>query len=100
MTGSLIKLFIGLPLVILLAYVSLRLTGKYVRKMGDGRFLQVKETVQVFNKAAVSVVKIGEEYHVLGVTDNQVRTLKVLDEAEARTFEISHEEHFKKVLRH
>lgn len=99
MTESLIKLFIGLPVVILLAYLSLRLTNKYLRRIGSGRFLQVQETVQVFNRAAVSVVKIGDEYHVLGVTDSQVTTLKVLGAEEAHAFEVSREESVKKVLR-
>ncbi len=98
MTESLIKLFVGLPLVILLAYVSLKLTNKYLRKMGDGRFLQVKETVQIFNRAAVSVVKVGSEYHVMGVTDAQVQTIKVLSESEVLEFEASHSEGVKRVL--
>lgn len=100
MTKSLIQLFIGLPLVIVLAYISLRLTNKYMRKMTTGRFLQVGETVQVFNRSAVSVVRIGEEYHVLGVTDAQVTTLKILDEAEARAFEASRDQGLRRLLDH
>lgn len=87
MTNNLIQLLVGLPVVILLAYVSLKTAQKYMRRLGDGRYLQVKETVQVFNRAAVSIVKIGDEYHVMGVTDSQVTSLKVLSEAEARAFE-------------
>jgi flagellar protein FliO/FliZ len=100
MTESLIKLFVGLPLVILLAYVSLKLTNKYLRKMGDGRFLQVKETVQIFNRAAVSVVKVGREYHVMSVTDANVQTIKVLSESEVLEFEASQTESLKRVLKH
>ena len=99
MTESLIKLFVGLPLVILLAYISLKLSNKYLRKLGDGRFLQVKETVQIFNRAAVSVVKVGSEYHVMSVTDSQVQTIKVLNETEAREFEASQTEGVKRMLK-
>ena len=86
LTVNLIKLFIGLPVVILLAYISLKFTNKYMRKMSDGKFLKVLETVQVFNKAAVRVVKVGNEYHVLGVTESTISQIKVLNEDEVKEF--------------
>ncbi|MEA3423154.1 MAG: flagellar biosynthetic protein FliO [Bacillota bacterium] len=81
-TSSFLRLFVALPVVIILAYISLKIGNKYFKKMNNGRLINVIETVPVFNKAAISVVKIGEEYHVLGVTEANIVDLKTLDEAE------------------
>lgn len=85
-TSSFIKLFIGLPLVIFLAYISLKFTNKYMRKMNDGKYLKVLETVQIFNKAAICIIKIGDKYHVIGVTDTSINEIKILNEDEANAF--------------
>ncbi len=81
-TSSFLRLFVALPLVILLAYISLKFGNKYLKKMNNGKLLSVIETTPVFNKAAISVVKIGDEYHVLGVTEANIVDLKTLNEAE------------------
>ncbi|MBN2258998.1 MAG: FliO/MopB family protein [Clostridiales bacterium] len=81
-TSSLLKLFVALPLVILLAYISLKFGNKYLRKINNGKVLNVIETVPVFNKAALSIVKIGKEYHVIGVTEANIVDIKILDESE------------------
>ncbi len=83
-TSSFLRLFVALPVVILLAYISLKFGNKYLKKMNNGKLLNVVETVPVYNKAAISVVKIGEEYHVLGVTEANIVDLKTLDESEIK----------------
>ena len=83
-TSSFLRLFVALPVVILLAYISLKFGNKYFKKMNNGKLLNVVETVPVYSKAAISVVKIGEEYHVLGVTEANIVDLKTLDESEIK----------------
>jgi len=82
---SLIKLFIALPVVIVIAYSSLKLANKYMKGMGKSRNLEVVETVQVFNKAALSIVRIMDGYFVLGVSENGVETIRELTREESET---------------
>ncbi|HKL10424.1 MAG TPA: flagellar biosynthetic protein FliO [Clostridia bacterium] len=85
-TGSLIKLFIALPVVVLIAYLSLRLANRYMKGLGNSRNLEVIETVQVYNKAALSIVRILDGYYVLGVTEHGVETIRELSCEEADSF--------------
>ncbi len=82
-TASLIKLFIALPLVLLIAYTSLKLANRYMKGMGKSKNLEVLETVQVYNKSAVSIVRIMDGYFVLGVSDNGVETIRELSMEES-----------------
>lgn len=82
---SLAKLFFALPVVILAAYLSLRMGSRTLKGLGGSKYLQVVETVQVYNKAALSVVRIGEAYHVLGVTEHSVQTIRELTREEVET---------------
>lgn len=84
-TESLIKLFIALPAVLLAAYASIRFGGKALRGMNGGRHLEVLETVPVHHKAALSIVRIGETYQVLGVTEHAVTTIRELSQTEAES---------------
>jgi len=83
-TESLIKLFVALPLVLLIAYSSLKLGNKYMKSMGKSKNLEVVETVQVYNKAAISIVRIMDEYFVLGVSENGIEPIRELSEAESK----------------
>ncbi len=85
-TGSLIKLFIALPVVIMTAYFSLRLANRYMKGLGNSKNLEVLETVQVYNKAALSIVRILDGYYVLGVTEHEIETIRELSKEEANYF--------------
>jgi len=85
---SLIKLFIALPLVIAIAYSSLKLANKYTKGMRKSRNLEVVETVQVFNKAALSIVRIMDGYFVLGVSENGVETIRELTREESEALKV------------
>lgn len=84
---SLIKLIIALPLVLVLAYASLKYASKQVNKLGDGKYIKLLETVGVSGKSSVSMVKIGTQYHILGVSDGGIETIKVLSDTEAKEYE-------------
>ncbi|GEM_PF-1030018 len=88
LSESLIKLFIALPLVIAIAYSSLKLANKYMKGMGKSRNMEVIETVQIYNKAALSIVRIMNGYFVLGVSENGVETIRELSKEEAETLKI------------
>lgn len=84
---SLMKLIIALPLVLILAYVSMKYASRQVNKLSDGKYIRLLETVGVSGKSSVSLVKIGGEYHVLGVTDGGIATIKILSETESLEYE-------------
>lgn len=82
MLWSIIKLLFALPVVILLAYISLRLTNQYLSKQGKGKSIQVMERIPINNKSTLCVVKAGEEYLLLGVSDNNIQMIKKLEKDE------------------
>ncbi|MBK5251282.1 MAG: flagellar biosynthetic protein FliO [Peptostreptococcaceae bacterium] len=85
-TQSLIKLFIAFPVVIMVAYFSLRLGNRYLKRMGNTRNLEVIETVPIYNKAVLSIVRIFDAYYVLGVTEHGVETIRELSDTEIDAF--------------
>ena len=84
-TEGLIKLFIALPVVISMAYLSLRIANRYMKNFGNTKNLEVIETVQVYSKAALSIVRILDGYYVLGVSEHGVETIRELSKDEAGT---------------
>lgn len=82
----LLKLLVALPVVILLAYISLRLGKNYMNALSKGRNIKVIETVPIHSKSFVSVVRIGKTYMVLGISEHSVSILKTLSEEEASQF--------------
>jgi flagellar protein FliO/FliZ len=76
---SYIKLLIALPLVLGLAYLSLKYGGRYLRNAQRTRNIEVLERVVLQKNASLFVVKVGEDYHLMGVTDQEIRLLKELD---------------------
>lgn len=76
------KLLFALPVVILLAYISLRLTNQYLSKQGRGKNIQILERVPLNNKSALCVVKAGQDYLVLGISENNIQVIKKLEAEE------------------
>lgn len=75
---SLIKIFIFLPLIIIMIYVVLRYQGKYLMKMGNGKLVKVIERVPVSNKSSLCVVLINEKPYVISSTDDKIEILMEL----------------------
>lgn len=90
--GQIIKLLIALPLVILLAYVSLRLTSKYFYFQNHNKKMQVIERLSVNNKSSICIVKILDDYMVVGISENGFDLIKTLDDDEAETLEMQYED--------
>jgi flagellar protein FliO/FliZ len=66
--------------VIVLMYYTMKFLQSRVRQFGQGNNMKIIETLPVSQKGFVHIVKIGEEFVLLGVTENQVTYLKNLDE--------------------
>lgn len=79
-------MLIALPIVLLLAYASLKLGKNYMSNLGKGRNIKVLETVPISNKSFVSVVKIGNQFMVLGISEHNVNLLKMLTNDEIKEF--------------
>ena len=69
------KLMLTLPIVILLAYISLRLTNKYLNQRNQGKCIQVLERLPLNNKNTLCVIKMGEEYMVASVTETSFQVV-------------------------
>lgn len=80
---SFLKLLVALPVVVLLAYLSLRLGKVYMRSMHKGKNIRIIETVNINNRAFISIAKLGKEYFALGVSEEKINVLKKFDEEES-----------------
>jgi flagellar protein FliO/FliZ len=76
---SFIKIIIFLPLVIMLAYVSLKIGGSRVMGMG-GRIIRIVEKVPLTNKSFLCVAVINGKPYVISSSDEKVEILMELPE--------------------
>lgn len=83
---SAIKLLLALPAVILLAYISLRLSNKYLYGQNQSKAIQVLERVPIHNKQFLCIVKIFDSYMVMGVSENNIQTIKNLSREEVEDY--------------
>ena len=75
---AVLRLAIFLPLVILLAYVSLKYGLGKVQKNSASSHMQVVDRVSLGPKAGLLVVKVAEEYFLLAVSEQQIQIIKEL----------------------
>ncbi len=85
---SALKLLLALPVVILLAYISLKFTNAYLPGQNQNKNIQVIERVPIQNKSSLCLVKIGKKYVVIGVSENSFQVLKTLEENEIKSWKI------------
>lgn len=85
---SALKLLLALPAVILLAYISLKFTNTYLSGQNQNKNIQVIEKVPIQNKSSLCLVKIGENYMVIGISENNFQVLKTLEENEIKNDKI------------
>lgn len=72
---SLLRISITLPLILILAYLFIKIIlGRKHISFQKG-FLHVVEQIGVGNKASLVVVRIGEEYFLFGVTEHKVELI-------------------------
>ena len=80
MIGQWIKVIVALLIVLLLIYTSLRIGKKYTTIVGKKSYIKVIDTVPIYNKSAITIVKIGNKYMVLGVSENNTQLITELSE--------------------
>lgn len=74
-----LRLFIAFPLVMALAYWGLRfLLPRFAPVWGAGKRIQVVERAALHSRAFLYVVKVGEDYLLLAVTQGSITFLKDL----------------------
>ncbi len=76
---ALIRVVIFLPLVLLAAYFFIRLVlfpKSFTAQKGQ---MQVMEQLGVSGKASLVIVRVEQNYYLLGVTEQQVSILEKLD---------------------
>ncbi|MGI6537621.1 MAG: flagellar biosynthetic protein FliO [Caldicoprobacterales bacterium] len=84
---SALKLLLALPLVILLAVISLRLTNRYLNgRQNAPNGIRVLERIPIHNGMFLCIVKIFNEYMVLGVGENSISHIKTLEPEEVKEY--------------
>lgn len=76
--ASIIKILIFLPIVILLAYICLRLGGNKMAGMGKGRIIKIVEKVPLSGKSFLCVVLINNKPFVIGCSEEKFEVLMEL----------------------
>lgn len=75
---ALIRIVISLPIVVILIYLLIRygLARNYNRKQGN---LQIIGQVFLNPKTAVSIIKVADEYYLIGSSEKDITLLKQLE---------------------
>ncbi|MBZ4686949.1 MAG: flagellar protein FliO/FliZ [Clostridia bacterium] len=74
-----LRVIIFLPLVAGLAYLVIKfgLTKKYLRYQGKN--LKVIDQIALTPKATLNIVKVGDDYLLIGATENEITLLKEVE---------------------
>lgn len=75
-----LKVFVLLPVVILLIVVVLKNGGKYLSNMNNGRIIKVNERVALGKDTFLIVATIGDKPYLLSSGQNGIEIIKELDE--------------------
>lgn len=88
---SWIKVIVALPVVLLLAYISLKLSKGYTNTLKRNKKMKVIETVPLYEKSALSIVQIGSKYFVLGVSNQNIQKISELSPEEILEMQLDQE---------
>lgn len=78
--ASIVKIIIFLPLVLLLAYLSLKMGGGRLIGMGNGKLIRIVEKVPVSNKSLLCVALINGKPYVISSCEGRMEVLMELPE--------------------
>lgn len=80
-TWEIFKIFMGLGVVIALVYILSHFLRNSRRYFGmQGSMIQVIDRSPLTQHAQVFIVKVGEKYYLLGLTDEQITVLDTYDD--------------------
>lgn len=88
---SFVKLLISLPVVLALAYFGIKivLANKKFGFANSAKQMKLIEQLALGPKTVLSIVKIGEDYYLVGSQDNSVNLLKELKDYQEKSSEQS-----------
>lgn len=75
---AILRLVIFLPLVLLLAYWSIRIGASRGQMWQGSRNLRVVERIALGPKSGLCIVKVGQEYYLMGISEQRIELLKEL----------------------
>jgi flagellar protein FliO/FliZ len=76
--ASVIKIIIFLPIVLILAYLSLKLGGGRMMNMGGGKLIRIVERVPLSGKSFLCVAVIDDKPYVVSSTEEKIEILMEL----------------------
>lgn len=77
---SLLKIIVAFPVIIILIYISMKMSKKYLDKSTSKQNVKVLERVFLHNKSTINIVAIFDEYYVLGVTEQNISVIKKIED--------------------
>lgn len=86
--ASVAKLILALPVVVLLAYLSLRMTASVSERSGKGNNIEVLEKKALHKNQFLYIVKAGQAFHLMAGTEHSMTLIRTLDPEEVKTPEI------------
>lgn len=86
--ASAAKLILALPVVVLLAYLSLRLTASVSERSGKGHNIEIVEKKVLHKNQFLYIVKAGQSFHLMAGTEHSMTLIRTLDPQEVKTPEI------------
>ncbi len=78
--GAVLRMAIVLPLVLLVAYLSIKYGFMQNNRFFSGGNIRILEQVSLGHKAKICIVRVGEQYYLMGCSEQQVTLLKELDD--------------------
>lgn len=82
-----VKVVVALFVVLLLIYGSIRFGKKYTRIIGRKRYIQVLDTIPIYNKSAITIVKVGNKHMIIGVSENNTQLITQLSDEDIKQME-------------
>ncbi len=76
---SWLRLIVAFPLVIGLAVLTIRLGGRLQSGMQRTPNMEVVDRLGLGKHFSLMIVRVGEEFHLMSTTEQEIRLLKVLD---------------------
>lgn len=97
--ASWLKLIVAFPIVIFLAYISLKLATRMQTGMQKGLNLEVVERLGLSKNVQLMIIRVGDDYQLMSVNEGNVVSIQTLD-FEPLIAENKHEDlDFKEVLK-
>jgi flagellar protein FliO/FliZ len=84
-----LKMLLLLPLILLLAYCSLKYGGKYMSNLSSGKIIKVHERVPLGQNSFLSVVTIGGKPYVITNGEKGAQILLELDENIIQSYQMN-----------